>query len=816
MLFKILREYIRRITRNYKIYAVSILGMSIAIIASFHMYHFVYKELSVDSFHTKRKDIYRLVAKYPNSSTRSVQTYPSLGGLLKDNLPEINDFTRIVPNSIIYLIIDGNKHDEEVLFADPSFFDIFDFKLKQGDVSKFKENINGVVISEKKAKELFGNRNPLGDFIEINRNGNPENEKLEIVGIMENIPENSTIQTDFVLNISKDNVVHYTTINEKAKWSITFTHLYVYAPTITDTKKFTNRVTDVLFEEFKKARGDGANLNKANFQYDAQRLDTIYFDSADVTNQTKIGSRQFVNILILVGFLTLLLAVFNYILMNLGLNLNRVKEFKTKRYLGASKFNIYVQLLLESLINVLICFALTLFTYPVLNEFIKSLIGFDYNLSVWHDKTLLLSYLLIIICIGFITGTLEFMLSYKAIFKTDEEKGINWTHSWISKKVMVGFQLFLFIGLTICILFVKKQINYIETKDLGFDSENVATISPYGFNEVVINELESKSYVNAISIGDVLYQYSSFILEDVKIKDSQNEVQAMVIRGDTNYLKTYNLKLLQGRNIKSSKPPKYSSFIQVGGSIEKTNDLIEVLVSEAFVNKANLKNPLGTVFESNNINNAVIVGVFKDIHNTSLYTPIKPVVIGFGFNSLPIGVFQISYDKTYEKDLKSFLKDLYLENGMTYFDRIEDNLLSKIDFKDIYKKELQLKRLLEAFTVIVLFICLLGMIAISLFITESKTKEIGIRKVNGATIKEIMLMLNKDFVKWVLIAFIIAIPITYYIMSKWLENFAYKTNLSWWVFALAGMFTLIVSLLTVSWQTYKAASKNPVESLRDE
>src|SRR5690606_12150478 len=128
----------------------------------------------------------------------------------------------------------------------------------------------------------------------------------------------------------------------------------------------------------------------------------------------------------------------------------------------------------------------------------------------------------------------------------------------------------------------------------------------------------------------------------------------------------------------------------------------------------------------------------------------------------------------------------------------------------------QLKGLLEAFTFIVLFISLLGMVAISLFITESKTKEIGIRKVNGATIKEILVMLNKDFVKWVLIAFIIAVPITYYIMSKWLENFAYKTALSWWVFALAGTFALVISLLTVSWQTYKAASKNPVESLRDE
>src|SRR5690606_5945434 len=194
MLFKILKEYLRRIMRNYKIYAISILGIGLAIIASFHIYHFVYKELSVDAFHTKRKEIYRLVANHPNLSTRNVQTYPSLGQLLKDKLPEVNYYTRIIPDTDIYFIINGNKQTEKVLFADPSFFDIFDFKFKQGNSERFKDSINSIVISERKANQLFGNKNPIGEFIEVNMLGNAKNDMLEVVGVMYNIPENSTIQ----------------------------------------------------------------------------------------------------------------------------------------------------------------------------------------------------------------------------------------------------------------------------------------------------------------------------------------------------------------------------------------------------------------------------------------------------------------------------------------------------------------------------------------------------------------------------------------------------------------------------------------------
>jgi putative ABC transport system permease protein len=192
---------------------------------------------------------------------------------------------------------------------------------------------------------------------------------------------------------------------------------------------------------------------------------------------------------------------------------------------------------------------------------------------------------------------------------------------------------------------------------------------------------------------------------------------------------------------------------------------------------------------------------------------VQPIIIGSDLLHYT-HVFQVNCETSAKSELMSDLKSLSLVQEIP--EKYRDGLVTTYDYKDIYKKELQLKRLLEAFTFIVLFISILGMIAISLFIAESKTKEIGVRKVNGATIKEIMFMLNKDFIKWVLIAFVIACPIAYYAMSKWLENFAYKTSLSWWVFALAGAFTLIIALLTVSWQTYRAATRNPVESLRDE
>ena len=808
MILKILKEYLRRISRNYKIYAISILGMSIAIIASFHIYHFVFKELSVDTSHTKRKDIYRLVNKNPNSNFRSTETFLPLGELLKGELPEVQDYVRIITEFPLELIHEGKTGINNFLLIDPSFFKIFDFRLKSGSVENFKNTPNGIIISEKTATQLFKNENPIGKTITVSRYRSNKNNALQVVGVMEGIPKTSTIYGDYFINISC--FYDFQRPNSRTfEWFARDAELYVYAPKLSEKEVLSNKITTALLPKIKSPNNLTVmsvgleDIKEINYQFDLQRLDELYFDSLDISGQKIKGDIQFIRVLILIICLALFLATSNYIIMNLGLNLNRAKEFKTKRYLGASKKNIFFQFLTESTINTAFCFVLTLISYPLLDKFISNIIGFDYHLSLTNDFTFLISFFLIILSIGVLIGVLEYLLSYKSIFITNKE--VQPKNTWLSKKIMIVFQLFLFICLTICILFVRKQIDYIHTKDIGYDIKNVISVSS-NVKKDLKNYLKTKSYVKEVSRGQSLFK-TKINLEKVFLENKE-VINTIQIEGDENYLKVHGIRLLKGKGLNSSNTPTKSIMNTTNHYVK----FYDVLVNEEFVKRANLKNPIGTILTKGEIKKYTIVGVFQNVYNSPLYNPVQPIIIGS--ETRFAHVFQVACEESYKAELISDL--INSEELQQIPEKYREQMVGTYNYQDIYKKELILKRLLEAFTFIVLFISILGMIAISLFITESKTKEIGIRKVNGATIKEIMLMLNKDFIKWVVVAFVIACPIAYYAMSKWLENFAYKTTLSWWVFALAGVFTLVIALLTVSWQTYRAATRNPVESLRDE
>jgi putative ABC transport system permease protein len=240
----------------------------------------------------------------------------------------------------------------------------------------------------------------------------------------------------------------------------------------------------------------------------------------------------------------------------------------------------------------------------------------------------------------------------------------------------------------------------------------------------------------------------------------------------------------------------------------------EVVVNKEFIKQANLKNPIGTIIQNSHFNNhkAEIVGVFKDVHNMPLYSPVQPIVVGT-FN-IKVSGFVLNIDKV---NIQAFKKEynIFQKNLLVEFKDISSDVWS-VDYAKIYEKETNFKNLLIFFAFIVITISVLGLIATSVYITQNRTKEIGIRKINGATTLEILKMLNTNFVIWVGIAFVFAVPISYIIMEKWLQNFAFKTVLSWWIFALAGLLVLVIALLAISWQTYKAATQNPVNSLRDD
>lgn len=802
LVLKILKEYIRRIGRNYKIYTVSILGMGIAIIASFHIYHFVYKELSVDSFHTKKKEVYRLAQKYNGSDFPNTETPLPLGSVLKENFPEVKNFTRISSRDGMIMQVGDNNHKTDIAYIDASFFELFNFSLKKGSVNQFNDTPNGIIISEKAAKTLFGEEKPLGKIITVSKEYDPKKLEYVVTGILNNIPQNSTIQGDYFINIES----LQKNVSLTSQWVTTsgMTNLFIHAPALKNSKEFSEKAANLLFSKTKTAAKEmfGMDEGAINFKLYLQRLDNIYFNSVDIVRQKKKGDSQFLKIIILVGLLALFLATSNYIIMNLGLNLNRVKEFKTKRYLGVTKGGVFMQLVLESLLNTIICFALTMLTYPFIGEFVSNIIGFNYNLSIAYDGMLLFTYFVIILFLGLLVGSLEYALSYKSIFV----KGTSNKSSWGSKKMMIGFQLFLFMALAICILFVGKQVSFIQSKDLGFDIQNVAQISTRNDKELK-GFLDTKSYIKNTSYSQGIFS-STFNL--TPFKGENTKVDAIIKNGDYNFLNVNSMELLYGENF-----PEKDISTDLKEDSKKGNGLTLALVNEEFVRKANLKDPIGKTFKVENYKEFVISGVVKNVYSTPLYYPVQPLVISDrDYSGWYYGLLSVSYEEGARKQLYEDVQGFFTKRGVNPM--FLQEIIFEYDYGDIYKKEIQLKSLLEAFTVIVLIISLLGMIAISLFITESKTKEIGIRKVNGASINQVMLLLNKNFVKWVAVAFVVACPIAYYTMNKWLESFAYKTSLSWWVFALAGLFTLIIALLTVSWQTYRAARANPVKSLRAE
>ncbi|GGG94100.1 ABC transporter permease [Polaribacter pacificus] len=776
-LFKIIKEYLRRIVRNYKIYAITILGMSIAIIASFHIYFFVQKEYSVDAFQENKEDLYRVLNT--EQTFKSEMVFIGMAEFLKEEFPEVVDYIRITGNSFK---VKNISEEEWQVFnkVDKSFFELLNFPIINGSTASFDNKVNHIVISKKIATKLFGNENPVGQTIEATQFNQKIPQSFIVIAVMQNIPKESTIVGDFFLPFAK----------RKSIWEggpeVT---AYLFMPNLISQKEFIEKAI---------AKLDKILSFKDN-SFELQKLKNVYLNSEEVAYQKIKGSKQFADILFIVSLLLLFLASINYVVMSLGLNLSRIKEFKAKRYLGATRLILFYQLLVESLLNIFICFVFTLLTYPLFSDFIKSLLGFTHKFSYANDISILVNYFLFLVFIATLTSSIEFLVLKRNItkFTKGATKKTN-----TNVPMLIGFQLVLFVSIICVALFVNKQINFIQAKDLGFDNEDIYTINNTMRKDKEIEDfLEKNAKVNEFTRGKRLF-YEVPDLKDIKIVNTNTTIKANIKLGYPKYEKTHQLTILQG-----------SVLRKLPGIID-SESIGEVVVNEKFIKQANLKNPIGTIIQNSYFNNhkAEIIGVFKDVHNMPLYNPMEPIVVGT-FN-IKVNGFILNIDKI---NIDAFKKeyDIFQKNLLVEFKDISSDVLS-VDYAKIYEKETNFKNLLIFFAFIVITISVLGLIATSVYVTQNRTKEIGIRKINGATTLQILKMLNKSFVFWVGIAFVFAVPVSYIIMQKWLQNFAFKTVLSWWVFALSGLIVLVISLLAVSWQTYKAATQNPVKALRDD
>ena len=768
-----------------KVYStISISSLAVGMAVCILLLLYVSDELSYDRYHDKSDNIYRLC--------QDVHPYqaPGAARLLTDNLPEIVNSARILPRDNINVQFDDKRFKEDrVAWVDPALFDIFSFKFIVGkEGASSLQEPGTAVITEKIAKKYFGDENPIGKTINV---GNEYN--YLITAIIEEIPDNSHFKFDIFMTLEDGDMMFSKNWMDNWGWW----NFLVYFEMQDNFSK-----PDVE-EKASSLLNTVIDPNSMPTVYTIQNVVDIHLYSShflgDIQPQNSI---IYVLIFSAIGLLILFIASFNYVNLFTANATTRLTEISVRKTFGGSRWQLAKQFIFESVLVFFVSFCISLLlvalALPLFNEFSGKALSF----SILANTNIILSLLLMMVVIGVLAGWYPaFVLSSYSptgVLKSSLKN----SSGFQIKKLLIGTQFTIVITLIACAIIMFRQVSYLETTDLGFKKESVITaIFDFG-DETKYNtlkhELLSKSYVSSVSVASRIPSGSLSNLGGVLPEGQTESIEIPYVHVNFDYFKTLGIEPIQGRLF----------------SEEFSTDINEsIILNTAAVRNLGIEgNPIGQSVKCNwPKSTRKIVGVIGDVHFESLYNKIKPAV------------FLINYPDVYEMIIKVVPSDeIGSMNAITDICKsIYPNEVIEFSFLDTilesrYKKDITTFQLMGFFAALGIFLACMGLLGVATFMITGRTKEIGIRKVNGAKAWEIIRLLNVGFIKWIAIAFVIATPLAYYAMSRWLESFAYQTELSWWIFAISGLLTVLIVLSTVSWVTYRAARRNPVESLRYE
>jgi len=756
------------------------IGFAIGLASVILILLWIIDETGFDKFHKNGEQIFRInSAQIGNSSNININSPFPLAPNLKNDFPEIKLQSRYWKSPGIVKIGDNFYREEDVYLVDPDFINMFNIQFIRGNPSRALLNLNSLLITESQAIKYFGEEDPIGKYLRIN-----EGEIFTISAVISDPPKNSYLKYKILGNI---NLVPEFRLNS---WYFAGTS-FIMLQNGTDFKTV-NKKLEGYYSKF---------TDMVQFNPYLQNIGEIYLNEFGTP-----GRAKYVWIFSAIAFFIFLMINFNNWNLAFVHFLKRSKEITMRQVNGASRKIISLQFIAESSIHILVSFLLSLILIYLSKPLFNNIT--DKNLALSFDPLIVFAIISILFFSVAISAFYPYIITKKGKLSGLLNSNIqNKTRKSKINPVLIIAQMALSILILTGTFAVYKQLNFIRNKDIGFNKESVFYIP---MNEIVRNRYatikkefltipEIESVTASSTLPTEINWWISINWEGQQDEIPQGLAYAMV---DYDYFKTLNIEILDGRS--------FSEEIAY-------DDSISYMISELALKRMGIDNPIGLRITMNhnefpeNLRAGRIIGVFKDIHFSSFHNPNSPLLLRMYqpwlFNIL------IKYnphsEKTVLSKITTVLKNVTpgLENEIYFLDS---------EFDRQYKQEIIMGKLFKSFAVITTSIFILGLLGLIGFITENKTKEIGIRKVNGARISEILILLNKDFIKWVASAFIVASPIAYYAMNKWLENFAYKTTLSWWIFALAGVLALGIALLTVSWQSWRAATRNPVEALRYE
>ncbi len=788
---KNLKFIIRSIIHPKLFTSLNIAGLSIGLICVIIISLWVLNEKGYDKFNHNFESIYRLEFNSKEGKTEMDGSPNPLAVAIEEEVSAVEFATRLRNAPEMAFKYKSNMFFENNgITADPQIFKIFSFKEIIGNAQKALEEANSIVITQSFAERYFGKEDPIGKQLLVEGEFN-----LTVNAVIEDVPAQSHIQFDYILPHKLGEAAHFCGL----EWGDPNFIIYVLLKRDSNPLDAAKTITQVA-----KDRGM-PHVKWGGMVSYLRPLSGVYL-TYNIENQLgETGDYRYLYVFSSIALLILILACINYLNLTVSLFARKQKDTSIKKVCGAGNLTIFWNNFLESGIIVLISFFIALLitssVYPSIKTFLNKPLGinlFDFEVSL--------------VVIGLFVLTVLFCAIYPAILFSGP-KAIALMNRYSKRKSnvlkgMVLFQNIIAVCLIIMVVGVSKQMNYLTDKDLGFQTNQIAYVKLRGqiTNKLSVfkQSLLQNSGIVEITKKDCLpygLRNSTSGLSWKTDGEWQNKSGDQVMettRIDANYFDMMDVKFVEGRNFREDFAEDKKNFI----------------VNEEAVRKMGLKNPIGTEFRLYD-QFGIIVGVIKDTYFKSLYDKIKPQVFHLFKDEARESYFGILFFK-----IKGNTKEAitHVENSWTQINPgipFEYHFLNS-DYEKLYEKDIRNARMLNTFCVLAVFIACLGLFGQAAISGENKTKEIGIRKVNGARTNEVIAMLNRDFIKWVAIAFVIACPIAWYAMHKWLENFAYKTTLSWWVFAAAGVIALVIALVTVSWQSWRAATRNPVESLRYE
>lgn len=767
---------------------INVFGLALGLSATILIFLYLQFEISYDRFHENANSIYRVCIQNLREGRFEGETHvftPPIGPDMKKDFPEVEDFVRMSTLRVAYLNVDNKAFRvDHIRYASPSLFEVFSFKLKSGNPVSSLADPFSIVLSERTAERIFGSKDPLGETIQIG----PE-DLYNITGIVENLPSNSSIQFDALISFA----TLYARSIMQMDWNggnqvITYIKLRENATASSVEKNF----PDFLW------RNINETIAPYGWKYEAylQPLKKIHFYYDESSRTALVNFYTFSAVAIFI----LLIACINFVNLTTARAARRAREVGIRKAIGAHRGNLIRQFLGESVVMTTLAFAVGIGVAFILTPTYNELLNKELNPIELLDLTSIFGLLFLILLVGIASGIHPaFYLSSFQPVKT--LKGV--FDSARSKKkfrnALVVFQFVISVTLIICTLLIRNQLSYIKRIELGYNKENMVII-PLADQDLRTKSEELRTallsfpgIVQATASSDV--PHNGFTSNGYIPEGYSHSIMIHALDADEHFLETYGINLVKGRNF----------------SREFATDRDAYLINETLAKQLGWDDPIGKIIRRNG--DRKIIGVVKDFHFATLHNGIEPLLISntpwrneFDFISIKISTNDIqstlgAIKKVHERFSPSIpFEYFFLDDA---FDRL-------------YKSDERFEKIFQYFSLLAICIALLGLFSLSAYSAQQKSKEIGIRKVLGATTPQILSLFSRETVVLIIVANALACPVALFVIQRWLGNFAYRDSISVWAFIMALVGSLVAAFATISYQSLKAALKKPAEELRSE